>query len=110
MSSEVRIALVAVTVAAAVTLAVDVPVAVRGPLVTLAVLVAPGLAASFRMGPLTHEMRALVAVAASVALVTVLAVGMMVVGGWSVRGSYVVLAAVTIGCSLPVRSSTGDTE
>lgn len=109
MTREVRIAVLAVTAAAGVALAADLPVAVRAPLVALSVLVAPGLAASFRMGPMTHELRALVSISASVALLTVLAVAMMLLDGWSAPGAYVVVAAVTLACSLPVRPTTGDT-
>ena len=109
MRRELRIALIVVTAAAWIAQVADLTAVVRGPLVLLAVLVAPGLAASFSMGPMSTEMRVLVSIASSSALVTLLAVAMMSVGGWSGGVAFLVVAAVTIGCSLhPVRPTTGD--
>lgn len=104
MNPRLRLAIVAVTVAAGVAAAVDLTAVVRGPLMVAALLVAPGLAASFSMGPMSVEMRALVSVAASGALLTVLAAAMLSVGAWSPGAAFAAVAAVTIGCALnPVR-------
>ena len=104
MTPRHRLAVLAVTVAAGVAAAFDLTVVVRGPLMLAALLVVPGLAASFSMGPMTAEMRALVSVAASGALLTVLAAAMLLVGGWSPGVAFAAVAAVTIGCVLfPVR-------
>lgn len=109
MSRRLRIALVALTVAAGLAVAADVSVVVRGPLVLAAVLIAPGLAVSFSMGPMTIEMRALISVVTSAALVTLLAVVMMWADRWSGGVAFAVAAAVTIGCTLyPARATPGD--
>mgnify|MGYP001813924611 FL=1 len=75
--------LVAVTVAALVLVQIDAGGPVRTVTTTLALLVAPGLAASLAMGAMSIEARALVSIAGSAALLTVVSMVMALLGWWS---------------------------
>lgn len=75
--------IVAFTVAALVLVGLDAGGPLRSVTTALAVLVAPGLAASFAMGPMSIEARALVSVVASLALLTVVSMVLALLGSSS---------------------------
>ena len=87
--AEQRVALwgpglvVAFTVAALVLVGVDAEGPLRQVTTALAVIVAPGMAASFAMGPMSVPARALVSVVASTALLTVASMVMALLGSSS---------------------------
>ncbi|MFW2333098.1 hypothetical protein [Ilumatobacter sp.] len=75
--------IVAFTVAALVLVGLDAGGPLRSVTTALAVLVAPGLAASLAMGPMSLEARALVSVVASASLLTVVSMVLALLGSSS---------------------------
>lgn len=92
----VGVALLVLSVVALVLVVLDVRGPIRGGAAVLLVLIAPGLALSLSMGPLSPELRLLVAIAASVALATVISVLLVATGVWSNSLATALLAGATV--------------
>jgi len=92
--------IVAFTVAALVLVGLDADGPLRQVTTALVVLVAPGLAASLAMGPMSLEARALVSVVGSVALLTVVAMVLALLGSSSPTTGLWVSALVALALIL----------
>ncbi len=83
-------------VAAVLFVAVDLGGPVRAFVTLVALLVAPGLAATRAMGPMEPETRALITVVTSAALTATIATVMSVIGRWSPGVGLAVVTAITL--------------
>ncbi len=92
--------IVAFTVAALVLVGLDAGGPLRSVTTALAVLVAPGLAASLAMGPMSLEARALVSVVASASLLTVVSMVLALLGSSSPTTGLWVSALVAFALDL----------
>lgn len=92
--------IVAVVVAALVLVALDAGGPIRALVTALALLVAPGLAASLAMGPMSIEARVLVSLVGSVVLMTAVSLPMALIGSWSPTVGLWIVALVSIALVL----------
>lgn len=110
IASWLRRGLLTVTLLALVLVVFDAGGPLRQVAALLAVLVAPGLAASLRMGPMSVELRALISLTVSTALLTVIATGMALFEWWSPTTAFVIVAAfVAMLALLPSESGRNRT-
>lgn len=101
-------AIVAVTVAALVLVTFDTGGPVRSVAVALALLVAPGLAASLVMGPMSIDARVFVSLIGSVSLLTAVATVMALTRAWSpTAGVWIIGVATTALLLVFLRPSGG---
>lgn len=105
----IRRTVILVVLVAGTLVAFDTGGLVRVLVTVVALLVAPGLAASLSMGPMSIEARALISLTASAAVVTVVATTLALVGWWSPGTGFIVVGLLAIGLAL-VPFRTGGTS
>lgn len=100
-------AIVAVTVAALVLVTFDTGGPVRSVAVALALLVAPGLAASLVMGPMSIDARVFVSLIGSVAFLTAVATVMALTRAWSPTAGVWIIGVATTALLLVFLTPSG---
>ncbi len=104
---RIAVGLIALTIATALLVVLDVGGPARVAVTLGFTLVAPGLALSLLMGPMSIEARLLVALAGSAALATVVSVALAAAGGLSGGLGLTALAAIVSMIALPVARRRG---